>query len=294
MTRLAIMSDLHLDLNHFGPFERNTLIELLKHEKIDHLHLAGDMANHFYQDTEPFLAALANEVTVTFNLGNHDMLDVAEADIETLDFKTYALNPSTTLLAFHGWYDYGFSEEMADADYVAFKNRFWFDRRLKRPLTDPELTKEICQTLEKTLAALSDQTLIVAMHFVPHSIFTLKHPKVKAFNAFLGSPAFHDIFRRYGVKEVVFGHNHKRFSPQTIDGVTYQSRPLGYTKEWQLTRAFIQKNPPTTIRGNWTPNKAYHAIKDLATFKAYQTEHLATELRDAMIIFDIDDERTIP
>ncbi|MDV5974033.1 phosphoesterase, partial [Streptococcus canis] len=30
MTRLAIMSDLHLDLNHFGPFERNTLIELLK------------------------------------------------------------------------------------------------------------------------------------------------------------------------------------------------------------------------------------------------------------------------
>lgn len=280
------MSDLHLDLNHFGPFERETLIEVLKHEKIDHLHLAGDMTNHFYKDTEPFLIALAQDVTVTFNLGNHDMLDLTEADIETHDFKTYPIAPKLSLLAFHGWYDYGLSAEKADADHLAFKNRFWFDRRLKRPLTDPELTNQICQALEKALAALSDQTAIVAMHFVPHSIFTLKHPKVKAFNAFLGSPAFHDIFRRYGVKEVVFGHQHKRFSPQTIDGVTYHSRPLGYAKEWQLTRAFIRQTTLLTIRGRSTPSKAYCAIKELKAFKDYFAQQLAAELRDAMTIFD--------
>ncbi len=161
------MSDFHLDLNHFGPFERETLIEVLKHEKIDHLHLAGDMANHFYKDTEPFLSVLAQDITITFNLGNHDMLDLTEADIEAHDFKTYLIALKLSLLAFHVWYDYGFSAEKADADHIDFTNHFWFDRRLKRPLIDSELTNQICQALEKALIALSDPTVIVAMHFVP-------------------------------------------------------------------------------------------------------------------------------
>ncbi|MGR1333472.1 phosphoesterase, partial [Streptococcus agalactiae] len=54
MTKLAIMSDLHIDLNHFSTFETKTLINLLKKEKIDHLHIAGDISNHFTKDTLPF------------------------------------------------------------------------------------------------------------------------------------------------------------------------------------------------------------------------------------------------
>lgn len=55
MTKLAIMSDLHIDLNHFSTFETKTLINLLKKEKIDHLHIAGDISNHFTKDTLPFI-----------------------------------------------------------------------------------------------------------------------------------------------------------------------------------------------------------------------------------------------
>ena len=38
MTKLAIMSDLHIDLNQFGDFEIQTLIDTLTAEKISHLH----------------------------------------------------------------------------------------------------------------------------------------------------------------------------------------------------------------------------------------------------------------
>ena len=41
MTKLAIMSDLHIDLNQFDDFEIQTLIDTLNAEKISHLHLAG-------------------------------------------------------------------------------------------------------------------------------------------------------------------------------------------------------------------------------------------------------------
>lgn len=37
MTKLAIMSDLHIDLNHFDDFEIQTLIDTLSAEKISHL-----------------------------------------------------------------------------------------------------------------------------------------------------------------------------------------------------------------------------------------------------------------
>lgn len=47
MTRLAFMSDLHIDSNQFGEFEIETLIQTLQAEKIDHLHIAGDISNDF-------------------------------------------------------------------------------------------------------------------------------------------------------------------------------------------------------------------------------------------------------
>ena len=42
MTRLAVMSDLHIDLNHFKTYEIDTLIKCLKDQKVSHLHIAGD------------------------------------------------------------------------------------------------------------------------------------------------------------------------------------------------------------------------------------------------------------
>lgn len=111
MIKLAIMSDLHIDLNQFDDFEIQTLIDTLNAEKISHLHLAGDISNHFYDISYPFLEIMSKHFDVTYNLGNHDMLDLDDKAINDLDFQIITLGKKT-LLAFHGWYDYSFSQKI--------------------------------------------------------------------------------------------------------------------------------------------------------------------------------------
>ncbi|CAM4146392.1 metallophosphoesterase [Streptococcus penaeicida] len=282
------MSDLHIDLNHFGRYEENCLLQVLNEKGIDHLHFAGDISNHFYETTLPFMLKLKEHVRITYNLGNHDMLDLSEEAISEADFKCSPLNDTTMLLAFHGWYDYSFFSEMDEAGNLRFKKQFWFDRRIKRPNSDPQITEAICIKLEQILKSNSDKRIIVAMHFVPHQAFLLTYPKLRPFNAFLGSPKFHQIFTKYSVTDVVFGHNHRRIKVQKYDGILYHSRPLGYSKEWRLTNDFLKANPQLISPTAWTPNKRFAAIHKNENFLAYKATHLKEELASAMTIFEID------
>ena len=50
---------------------------------------------------------MSKHFDVTYNLGNHDMLDLDDKVIDALDFQIIPLGKKT-LLAFHGWYDYSF------------------------------------------------------------------------------------------------------------------------------------------------------------------------------------------
>ena len=209
MTRLAVMSDLHIDLNHFETYEIDTLIKCLKNQKVSHLHIAGDISNHFSIDTKPFLRKLSKEVKVSYNLGNHDMLD------------------------------------------------------------------------------LDTNNLIVAMHFVPHSRFTMTHERFKPFNAYLGSEQFHQIFVKHGVKDVVFGHAHRSYGTVTIDGVTYHSRPLGYRREWDLTIDFVSNHPELNPTGTWNLSKRYNLVKKRPEFLEYEKKELANEFLSSMTLFDL-------
>ena len=89
------MSDLHIDLNHFETYEIDTLIKCLKDQEVSHLHIAGDISNHYYADTKPFLQKLSKAVKVTYNLGNHDMLDLEDDLIDNLDFQVTDLGSKT-------------------------------------------------------------------------------------------------------------------------------------------------------------------------------------------------------
>lgn len=125
MTKLAIMSDLHIDLNHFATLEIETLKQVLHQQKIDHLHLAGDISNHFYDVTLPFIEELEKDVKVTYNLGKHDMLDSDEDAIQASDFQVHQIGLAF-LLAFHAWYDYSFSHQ-EQTKINSLKKTFWFD-----------------------------------------------------------------------------------------------------------------------------------------------------------------------
>lgn len=284
MTKLAFMSDLHVDLNHFTDFETTTLINLLKKEQIDHLHIAGDISNHHYEVSLPFLDTLQQHLPVTYNLGNHDMLDLTETEIEHLDFKIHKIN-GKSFLAFHGWYDYSFQPQKTFDENLAFKNRFWFDRRLDRGKTDSELTADILKVLDITLSKHPEITLI-SLHFVPHKNFLMTHPKFIPFNAFLGSQDFHNLFVKHGVKDVVFGHAHRSYGSQTLDGITYHSRPLGYRREWDLTINYVNQHPELNPTGTWNLSKRYNLVKKLPDFKNFTRQQLEEEFRQSLTIFD--------
>lgn len=278
------MSDLHLDSNQFGHFELETLKYILKKERIDHLHIAGDLSNDLAHISLPFIEELRQELTISFNLGNHDMLGLSEQEISGYDFQVQQFG-QTKLISFSGWYDYSFVPEKSKEEHLRTKNNFWFDRRLDRELDDPSLTAHSLFQLEKLLASL-DGPIIIAMHFVPHQDFLYNHPYFQRFNAFLGSQAFHQLFIKYGVKDVVFGHLHHRNHSRVIDGVRYHMRPLGYVREWKLTQNFFNDFPQYKISQMYRLHKRYNTVKDLEEFLNYKKNHLADELRDALTILD--------
>ncbi|RSJ54704.1 Calcineurin-like phosphoesterase [Streptococcus gordonii] len=278
------MSDLHLDSNQFGHFELETLTDVLKKERIDHLHIAGDLSNDLTNISLPFIEDLVQELPTSFNLGNHDMLGLSEQEISGYDFQVQQFG-QTKLVSFSGWYDYSFVPEKSKEEHQITKNNFWFDRRLDRELDDPSLTAHSLLQLEKLLASL-DGPIIIAMHFVPHQDFLYDHPYFQRFNAFLGSQAFHQLFVKYGVKDVVFGHLHHRHHIRVIDGVRYHMRPLGYIREWKLTQNFFNAFPQYKISQMYRLHKRYNAVKDLEEFLDYKKKHLTDELRDALTILD--------
>jgi len=256
MTRIGFMSDLHLDSNQFGHFELETLKEVLKKERIDHLHIAGDLSNDLAHISLPFIEDLMQELPTSFNLGNHDMLGLSEQEISNYDFQVQQFG-QTKLVSFSGWYDYSFVPEKSKEEHLRTKNNFWFDRRLDRELDDPSLTAHSLLQLEKLLASL-DGPIIIALHFVPHQEFLYDHPYFQRFNAFLGSQAFHQLFVKYGVKDVVFGHLHHRHHSRVIDGVRYHMRPLGYVREWKLTQNFFNDFPQYKISQMYRLHKRYN------------------------------------
>ena len=284
MTRIAFMSDLHLDSNQFGEAERMQLLQVLQEEQIDHFHLVGDISNDFKQMSFTFIQDLKTQLPVSFNLGNHDMLYLSEEEIHQYDFQVQTFGDSH-LVSLAGWYDYSFVPEKSKEAHLRTKNTFWFDRRLERPLDDPTITQEVLSRLDQVLASL-DGRIIVALHFVPHKDFLVSHPYFQKFNAFLGSQAFHNLFVKHGVRDVIFGHLHHRHPSRVIDGIHYHMRPLGYIREWQLTEDFFKSFPQYKISQMYRLHKRYNAVKDLPEFHQYKKQHLANEFRQALTILD--------
>ena len=285
MTRVAFMSDLHIDSNDFGKDEVKTLLTLMEQKKIQHLHIAGDIANGYEKRSQEFLAQLQCQLPVTFSLGNHDMLNLSEEAIKPFEFQKISFSKHT-LLAFSGWYDYSFVPTISPQKHLQTKNLFWFDRRLKRIGSDPEITKKLLQELEQELQKIK-QPLVIAMHFVPHSQFLLRHPYFERFNAFLGSQDFHELFRQFPVREVIFGHSHHRITAITIDTITYHARPLGYIREWELCKQFFDVFPEFDFPKRYDPYKRYRKIKNLPEFQAYKKKQLAHEFSQAMTILEL-------
>ena len=125
MKKLAILSDLHLDVNQFDEQYKQILIQTLQEQRITDIHLAGDISNDFERLSKPFLARLSQDFTVSYNLGNHDMLSMVESAITANDFQIRTIGQKK-LLSFAGWYDYSFCPDISIEQNLRTKNTFFF------------------------------------------------------------------------------------------------------------------------------------------------------------------------
>ncbi len=294
MGKLAIISDLHVDINHFSEADLTQILNWCVQEKISHLHFAGDLANKL-QTALAVVTFFDAKIPTTFHWGNHEMADIDKladfehfADPRFLNFKTIELSKEKVLLGVNGWYDYRFSDLTDELEIVHLKNLFWYDRMIKRPGTDPEISAAICRQLVSTLAKIPSQTeIILSTHFVPKAEFIVqqagKYARWNHLNAFLGSPAFGQVIDAFpNVTDVIFGHTHRRFNTQTIMGTRFHCQPFGYYYEWQLSRNFVSDRK---LSESVEPTKLRGILKRQGpTFENYRDKHLLEEVKQAITI----------
>lgn len=296
MGKLAIISDLHADINHFEETELNLLLETLQEKKITRLHFAGDSANKIEQTLTINEYFRKHGLDTTFNLGNHEMGSIAGEemieyypDSHFLNFRYLPLNDSTVLLGLNGWYDYQFSELQDQEKIASMKRLYWYDRIITRSGDDPTVNQRILQQLDSVLQNLekAQYRVILATHFVPQEQFIVRlegqYQIWNQLNAFLGSASLGELLNRYNnISDVVFGHTHRRFDEQLIQGTRYHCRPLGYYYEWRLTRDFVLNNQ---LVEEYNPMKLRGVLrKHQEAFQAYKSEHLKQEFQQAMTV----------
>lgn len=298
MGKLAILSDLHVDINQLGESELAQLVEVLQAKEITRVHLAGDTANKLEQLLWTVQFIEEHHSPVTYNFGNHEMPDLEnEQEIENyqdsrfLNFKVISLNVDQVLLAFNGWYDYSYAIETDQTKSLAAKNLYWYDRFIQRELNDPRTQDVILNQLKIILDQLAEanKQVIVATHFVPKREFIVyhqgKYERWNQLNAFLGSEKTGELFDQYdNIKQVVFGHTHRRFPDRLLAGTLYSARPFGYFYEWHLTREFMLDNQ---LMESFNPMKVRGVLKNhKEAFNLFRREQLNREFAESMTVID--------
>lgn len=275
MRKIAVISDLHLDLNQIN-VEQAIAVQvayLRRHHYQDYL-IAGDLFNDFAL-TQQFVAALAAELApdcrVFFIAGNHDMAQhVTYAQLNQLDNPHYVhrrlvVLPETdyVLIGNNGWYDYSFMDYQPQVNMTQWKKTFWFDQRLQQPQTDPERFQQELLITHRLLeqARQMHKKVLFMTHFVPRREFIPYGlpARLQPMLGVLGAWHLGALLAAYNVPYVVFGHLHRKMQPVQIQTTRYYSCPLGYhrqrrnewrfgtdfTTEWQQTLGTILLPDPS-------------------------------------------------
>lgn len=298
MGKLAIISDLHADINHFETIELNILLNVLREHAVTWVHFAGDSANKMQRTLEINQIFRLSGIETTFNLGNHEMADIQGEemiehypDSHFLNLRYLPLNEKKVLLGLNGWYDYGFSQNQNVAENITIKNRYWYDRMITREGNDQEVTQRMLRELKPILDELAEKNyqVVIATHFVPQPAFivqmTGEYAVWNKMNAFLGAASLGRLLDQYdNIEQVAFGHTHRRFPDMKINGTNYSCRPFGYFYEWQLTRNFILSNQ---LADSFVPMKMRRIIRDhQKAFDQYKHRYLAEEFAACLTLVD--------
>lgn len=212
-------------------------------------------------------------------------------DTRFLNERYIPLNDHTVLLGINGWYDYRYSELKDPEKIRRMKQLYWYDRYIQRAGDDLEINQQVLDSAKVILDDLAkkEYQVILATHFVPKESFIIHqsepYERWNKLNAFLGSASFGELLDQYpNIKQVVFGHTHRRFLDQKFQETIYSCRPFGYYYEWRLTRDFVLKEK---IAESYQPMKLRVLLRaHHPAFQAYQEKHLKKEFEEALTIID--------
>ena len=255
--RIALISDLHIDINEDYPVLALTAEEA-RARRADVLVVAGDIS----ETPERTLAAVEAlkgmlDCPLYYVPGNHDMWNkncpsrrteeifaAYQADESCLLHGPVVLDDGRKKIALAGdvgWVDYsfaaeGFSREALDG--MAFEGRTWQDHFFN------DWTKDNPGQMQKSLCRLRRQLenpvvkglpVMAVTHMLPVRDFCVPEDVHGwgFFNAFLGGSALQDLYRSYPVRWAVCGHVHYR-SQAVRDSITHYCPCLGYHTEWPL------------------------------------------------------------
>ncbi|WP_179394880.1 metallophosphoesterase [Lacticaseibacillus absianus] len=243
--KIAFSVDNHIDVNKLDPLEvAERQAAYLTAQGIAVYVNAGDTFNDFTKTLAFFesLQRQAPATTVRFLAGNHDLVNgISYAEAQSpvsplyLHEKMVALpGTDTVVIGNNGWYDYSLAPADAGktaADYAQWKRAYWIDRGIDQPVSDGDRMARVLATTQAAVTAAAGKRVLYATHFVPTPqmmVYAPDHPHWQMATALMGSRHLGNLLVRTGVRDVVFGHLHKRQPPLTVDQTTFHHQPMGY------------------------------------------------------------------
>lgn len=246
MAKIAMISDLHLDINRVD--EQRALVqqsEWLIDNQIDVYLIAGDLYNHFDKSLAfvEHLQAMTPHTLVRFVAGNHDMVnDISYAALNQVESATYlhrrtldVANTNWRIIGNNGWYDYSFSAstQKTEHDFLHWKRAYWIDGAIKQPMSDPERLQLELDIVSKQLEAaqIAHKQVLFVTHFVPNAAYirtTNDNRFWNMANAMLGSVKMGTLLDQYRVAHVLFGHMHIHPQPRQLGHTWYYNQSVGY------------------------------------------------------------------
>lgn len=255
--KLAVISDIHVDINKSFPVTEAILKTARDHEA-DALIIGGDLSNE-PEVTTAMVETLQTDLgkPVYFIPGNHDMYDTRQAfpssqavydffrsHPQCLSGRDIDLGSNWILSGDLFWYDYSFADRSKYSP-EEFRLQFhegmmWSDKRfILWERSDAEVSDWFIDRMRQRLSRNLGAKKIVISHMVMNQEFVNwgQYDNVDYFSAFLGSVKIGQLMEEFKVEHCFMGHVHRRLE-KTTSCCHYVCPNLGNYSEWDSRDAF--------------------------------------------------------
>ncbi len=269
MTRIGVLSDIHVDINMYKGEDRVTeaICRVINERDLDIFIIAGDIASD-YTLTKQVLEKIENttHAECLFVPGNHDIWTEHHPDLTSWDIYNklkehpgnlsagpFKISNDWVITGDIGWYDYKFGSSkytVDDFNRMRFGERIWQDSIMARwDRSTIEMHSFFLEKIQNQINTVSDKKIILVTHVLPIEEFTVQNPPPiwEYLNAFLGSPEYGSlVLNNPGISYSISGHVHyrKRFLK---NDTTFICNCLGYSKEWKQTDDPLIEVPKAVI-----------------------------------------------